>query len=226
MIIIKSTKEIAVNHGVKAVIYGPTGVGKTTLASTAPKPFIVSGEFGLLSLKNFDIPATEIKTEVDLISVYNWLSTSPEAKQYHTIIVDGISEIAEILLAEEKAKHKDARQAYGATQEKMMKIIRSFRDLSQKHVFFMAKEEFYEDSITRAVKYQPSFPGKQLVKDIPPLFDEVFYMGVGNDPATGKSFRYLLTDLTESVKAKDRSGALDLYESPNLSHIINKILTN
>ena len=53
---IKSTKDIALDHGIKCVVYGFSGVGKTVLCSTAPKPIVLSAESGLLSLSKVDIP--------------------------------------------------------------------------------------------------------------------------------------------------------------------------
>ena len=39
----------------------------------------------------------------------------------------------------EKKNNKDPRAAYGAMQDKMSEIIRAFRDITNKHVYFTAK---------------------------------------------------------------------------------------
>ena len=52
---LKSTATIA-SSGVKVLVYGQAGSGKTTLIRTAPAPLILSAEAGLLSLAGTDIP--------------------------------------------------------------------------------------------------------------------------------------------------------------------------
>jgi hypothetical protein len=219
----QSTRQLAASHGVKVLTYGPAGVGKTTLMATAPAPLLISAEAGLLSLRNVDVPVLPVKTLDDLTGIYNWILGSKEALQYWTIGLDSISEIGEVCLAAEKGINKDPRQAYGILIERMMLLMRSFRDLPNKHVFFSAKMEHYKDEVTGIVKYQPSMPGKQLGPAMPYMFDEVFYMGVGKDDQ-GKEYRYLRTCLDHQHDAKDRSGALDPIEPPDLTHIFNKIL--
>ena len=59
------------------------------------------------------------KTMQDLHEAYQWLTTSEEAKQFESVALDSISEIAEVVLSTEKANSKDPRQAYGAMQEQM-----------------------------------------------------------------------------------------------------------
>jgi hypothetical protein len=219
----QSSRQLALIHGVKVLTYGPAGVGKTTLMATAPAPLLISAEAGLLSLRNVDVPVLPVKTLDDLTGIYNWILGSKEALQYWTIGLDSISEIGEVCLAAEKGINKDPRQAYGILIERMMLLMRSFRDLPNKHVFFSAKMEHYKDEVTGIVKYQPSMPGKQLGPAMPYMFDEVFYMGVGKDDQ-GKEYRYLRTCLDHQHDAKDRSGALDPIEPPDLTHIFNKIL--
>ena len=43
-------------HKIKALVYGASGVGKTTFGATAPNPIFLSAEGGLLSVadKQFD----------------------------------------------------------------------------------------------------------------------------------------------------------------------------
>ena len=61
MIKITSTKDFYL-RGIKCLVYGESGVGKTVLCSTAPDPIIISAESGLLSLRKKDIPVIEINS--------------------------------------------------------------------------------------------------------------------------------------------------------------------
>lgn len=218
------------NAGVKAVVFGPPGAGKTVLGSTMPAPIFISAERGLLSLRSViketgtDIPFLQVESMAQLEQAFDYVS-SPAADQFQSVVLDSISEIGEVCLASEKGLTKDGRAAYGNMADKMLKIIRDFRDLSGKNVLFIAKQSTIKDSLTGVVSYAPSMPGNKITEDLPYFFDEVFHMFVGTN-ADGTQFRGLQTALTPNAQAKDRSGALDAVEYPDMNNIINKIINN
>lgn len=209
-------------NGVKVLVYGQAGVGKTVLASTAPNPFLVSAEGGELSLRNLKLPMVKISTIEDLVDVCSWIEHSNEARQFETICIDSLSEIAEVVLGNSKKLVKDPRLAYGDLIEKMEMTIRYFRGIPR-NVYMSAKMEYMRDELTGIVKYGPSMPGKQLAMKLPYFFDEVFRMGVNKTPQ-GDAYRFLQTQPDTQYEAKDRSGALASVEPPDLTHIFNKIL--
>ncbi len=222
---IKSTKGLASN-GVKILVYGISGAGKTKLNSTLPNPIILSAESGLLSLAEYDLPYIEIASMADLQEAYKWASESSEAKEFESIALDSISEIGEVVLNFEKkpkedGKVRDPRQAYGAMAEQMGDIIRGFRDITEKHVYFSAKAEKQTDEQGR-ILYYPSMPGNKVAQSIPYFFDEVLALRVEKDNE-GNTQRALMTDSDGLWLAKDRSGKLDPWEAPDLGAIINKI---
>lgn len=227
-----TTTKSAVMNGVKMLVYGRAGMGKTSLCATAPAPIILSAEAGLLSLSpqniqrmfgyTLDIPVIQIKTVTDLENAYMWLLSDPNAVQFQTVCIDSITEIGEQVLAHAKTQVKDPRQAYGELIEKMNMLIKLFRDLPGKHVYVSAKEEKNLDSATGAHLFGPSIPGSKMAQQLPYLFDEVFNIGMSK-VEDGKSYRYLRTAPDLQYDAKDRSGALDVIEQPNLTNIITKI---
>jgi hypothetical protein len=66
-------------------------------------------------------------------------------------------------------------------------------------------------------------PGSKLGPQLPYLFDEVFRLGINKTPQ-GEQYRFLQTQPDLQCDAKDRSGALDPIEQPDLNHVITKIL--
>lgn len=220
---IVSTADAAKMHGVKALVYGKAGYGKTYLARTAPSPIVLSAESGVLSLRDVAIPMIQIRTVQDLTEVYNWAVQSQEAKQFATLYIDSISEIGEVVLANAKLQVKDPRQAYGELIEKMMMAIKAYRDLPGKHIVMAAKQEPIKDEMTGIVQYGPSMPGSKLGPQLPYLFDEVFRLGVGKTPQ-GVEYRFLQAHPDLQYEAKDRSGSLASIEPPDLNHIFNKIM--
>lgn len=217
---LKSTVDAHAN-GVKIVVYGMSGAGKTTLISTLPQPIVISAEAGLLSLTGFDIPYIEINSYESLKEAYNWVKSSKEAEQFQSIAIDSISEIGEVVLAHEKIVNKDGRAAYGEMAVQVLELMRAFRDIKQKHIYFSAKCEKQQDETGR-ILYSPSMPGNKLAQQIPYLVDEVLALRVEKD-AEGNTQRALMCDSDGLWLAKDRSGKLDTWEAPDLSAIINKI---
>ena len=232
MINFSDTNELAQFNGVKCLVYGEAGTGKTVLAATAPDPFFISAEGGTLSLKRknlikifgqetdgicYNLPAVEIDNLQKLFEVYNWITSSEEAKGFQTVCIDSITEIAELILETERTKHKDARYPYQVLINEMVPLIKSFRDLKGKNIYFTAKQDRFKDEVSGITTYGPGFPGQKLGISIPYLFDEVFRI------VKGDKYRYLQTEKDLQYLAKDRSGSLEIQEKPDLTYVFDKI---
>lgn len=208
-------------NGVKLLVYGQAGAGKTSLIKTLPNPLVLSAEGGLLSIADADVPFIEVSNMDTLKEAYEWIVNSDEAKGFESIALDSISEIAEVVLNYEKKVTKDPRQAYGAMQEQMSDIIRAFRDLPGKHVYFSSKVEKTQDEMGR-ILYAPSMPGNKIGQQLPYFFDEVLALRLERD-ADGNTQRALMCHSDGIYQAKDRSGKLDAWEMPDLGAVIRKI---
>jgi len=207
--------------GVKVLVYGQAGAGKTSLIKTLPSPIVLSAEGGLLSVQDSDLPYIEVDGMETLKEAWLWLTESNEAKAYKSVALDSISEIAEVVLNTEKKATKDPRQAYGAMQEQMADIIRAFRDLPGRHVYMSAKLEKTQDEMGR-ILYAPSMPGNKTGQSLPYFFDEVLALRIERD-GEGNTQRALMCDGDGLWLAKDRSGKLAGWEAPDLGEIIAKI---
>jgi phage nucleotide-binding protein len=208
-------------HGVNLLVYGQAGAGKTSLIKTLPEPIILSAEAGLLSIRDADLPYIEIKTINELRDAFSFLTQSEEARNFQSVALDSISEIAEVMLSHEKKIAKDPRQAYGSMQDQIVDFIRAFRDM-RKHVYMSAKLEKSQDEHGR-VMYAPSMPGNKTGQGLPYFFDEVLALRVEKN-TEGEPVRALMCHSDGLWQAKDRSGRLDFWEPCDLGHIINKIM--
>lgn len=215
---IKSTSDVE-DQGIKVLVHGQAGSGKTYMASTVPNlndVLIISAEQGLLSLHQYDIDAVEVTSIGEFREVRDF---AKDQNRYSWIILDSVSEIAEVILGEEKEGVRDPRKAYGEMAEQVTSILREFRYLPC-NVVMTAKQAI--ESVNGVQVKRPLLPGNTLDENIPHMFDEVFALEVdrAND---GQVERYLQTQKTRQVLAKDRSGALDTQEPADLSVIYDKI---
>lgn len=221
-----TTAQAAADNGIKVLVHGPAGSGKTTLAATTGVPtVIISAEAGLLSLRHHDIPVIEVQSIEDVHEAYRFISESAEAQDFRWVCLDSISEIAEVCLAREKQANKDPRAAYGQLADQMGALIRAFRDLPQRSVYFSCKQARTQDQATGAQLYFPSLPGQMLGQGIGYYFDFVFALRVERD-AEGNVTRWLQTGRDFTHEAKDRSGALELFEPCDLAAIARKVRTS
>jgi hypothetical protein len=216
-----STAASAADRGIKVLVHGPAGAGKTTLCgTTGGKPIIISAEAGLLSLRHLDIPVIEVASIEDVGEAYAYLA-SGEGSQYDWVCLDSISEIAEVCLAAEKAATRDPRQAYGALSDRMFALIRAFRDLPGRNVLMSCKQARETDSAGNTC-YVPAMPGQKLGQGIGYFFDFVFALRVEKD-GEGKPTRWLQTNRDLTHEAKDRSGCLELFEPADIAAIAAKV---
>jgi hypothetical protein len=235
--LITTANQMATSHGVKALVYGPAGAGKTSLCATCPSPIVLSAEAGLLALKTaniermygvgtagitYDVPVKAVTTLRDIEEAYNYFISNADNGYFQTVCLDSLTEIGEVVLADAKARCKDPRQAYGELMVEMEKWIKKFRDLPNRHVLMTAKMSSLKDDVSGIVRNAPSMPGARLGAGLPYYFDTVFRMHV-NRERDGSYTRFLQTQPDLQNDAKDRSGMLDAHEMPYFYNIVNKI---
>lgn len=223
---IQYTDKLNLSNGVKGVLYGPSGIGKTRLISTAPRPFVFNAEKGLLSLKQFKIPYVTISTFKELDDAFNWAAKSTEAKNFDTFCLDSLSEIAEVISASERKKNPDARKYVPAASDSIYQLVRAFRDLERKHVVCICKQQLIEmgDLTTGSIKCAtPLMPGEKLQNNLPYFWDVVLHMTNGVT-VEGKKWEGLHTAATPYYHAKDRSGKLEPLEYPDLTNLFKKAM--
>lgn len=222
-----TTDAAGLANGIKFLIYGDSGTGKTTLAGSFPEgeTLIITTENGCLSIRHKKHTLAEIETLEDLKVLLSALENNAEGYQhFRYIVLDSVSDIGETVLSNMKLATKDPRQAYGKFEDEFKPCVKGFRDLIGRNVMVIAKQEFVVDGTTNVSTYGPSMPWKKMSADFPYLFDEVLALCVGQQE--GQTFRFLRTARDLQWIAKDRSGSLDPIEySIDMPTLINKILT-
>lgn len=221
---LKPASDLAQRFGVKSILFGGPGTGKTPLTQTAPRPVLCVCEPGMLTMRNVrNVPAWEAYTPERIDEFFEWLTKSSEAKAFDTVCVDSISQMAEIFLTKELGRNKDGRKAYGEMYRHTMGILNTLYYLPNKHTYLIAKQANVEEE-GGAVK-KPYFPGKELNVQVPHMYDEVWHIGLTNIPSQPKPVVAIRTAATYGTFARDRSGRLAEIEYPNLSELFKKCLS-
>jgi phage nucleotide-binding protein len=232
--LITSTKSLK-NKFIKAIVYGPSGNGKTTLAKTLSekyKPIILSLEGGLLSLSGSDVDSIDLTIDNNgkllpvaerpnrIRDAYKFLQTEEAKSKYKTVFIDSLTEIAQAvhaMVSKEFPDRKDALPMWGQYNTVMRDTVKAFRDLPGYHVVFTCLSKVDKDD---SGKRFAAFDCQGGIADkLPGFMDLVLYIRL-----TETGDRELLCQPTDSIPAKDRSGKLNKTEAADLDLLFNKII--
>lgn len=222
-------------YGVKAIIYGQPGTGKTPMVNTAPRPVLLATEPGLLSMKGSTVPTWEAYTMPAVQEFFKWFTESKEAANYDTLAIDSGSQMAEISLAVHQAKCKDGRKAYGEMSLEIMRWFDQLYYMPQKHILLICKMMQAEVGkqviqqggafvVEMTYQAQPFFPGKDLNIKVPHRYDEILYVAEAQIPGVQQPTIAIRSKRTAEIMARDRSGNLAELEPPDLKYIFNKCM--
>ncbi len=232
---LKPAGTLAQRFGVKSIIYGPPGSGKTPLLNTAPRPVLLATEPGLLSMRGSTVPTFDAYTPERIKEFFDWLKGSNEVNNFDTVCIDSVSQYAEIELTKFLKTNKDGRKAYGELSREVMEQMNFLYFLPQKHIVLLAKEAKLEELqhsfngpmpvTTTVYKKVPYFPGQDLNVKVPHLFDEILHVGKGIIPGVVGEQKYLRTCESSAALARDRSGRLAEYEPHDLNTLFQKCMS-
>ena len=219
---LKPAGQLAQYYGVKCLVFGGAGSGKTPIFNTAPRPLLLAVEPGMLSMRGSTVPAWEAKTKPRIEEFFKWFFSSAEANNYDTLGIDSLSQMAEIYIEDALKFNSHGLKAYGQMATEVMKHVNDLYYHPRKNLYLIAKQTTIEES--GAQKRKPYFPGKDLNVKIPHLFDEILHLGMHNIPGIIGQQKAFCTAEQFDIFARDRSGRLDAFEQPDLTNIFRKCM--
>ncbi len=180
-------KEPASHGYLKALIYGNTGTGKSTLGVTCPKPLVILSEAQGMNAVRAAVARTGasmpqvvlVETPGDLGAVKEGLSGPRDrplvigGEEYEwplTVVLDSMTDIVEGIMLDavagtlpkdEHGEPADSRKMYGLLGKRVGNMIRFFRDLPM-HVLFLcqAYDEMVGEGQGAKRVIKPQLPGK------------------------------------------------------------------
>jgi hypothetical protein len=192
-------------------IFGDTGVGKTALSATAPRPLIGDSNYGLMTVG--DMPGLEhlrsvpIEKMEDLDTVYdNFTGTGSKdwSKKFDTFSLDHFDDIQGIILdaLADKAMAKDSsreadqleQREYGIMGNKLRRYLRKLKKLPKHKILICGQMQNYETG-----RLQPRLLGA-MKNELGYFCDHVAYLRVGK-----KNVRYLHLNPGDEWMAKTRA---------------------
>lgn len=193
------------------IIYGPSGIGKTTLAATAPRPAFLDSNRGLLSIagrKGLEhVQSEDISKFKDLERAYtNFKGTGKKdwRKLFDTIVFDHFDDIQAIVMEElghkrkERDERKDLDEAeqkdWGVMATRLKRILRNFKTVPIHKILICGEATDNETG-----RLRPSLQG-QLKTQLPYFADHTMYLRLDK-----KGRRWLHLDSTDEAYAKTRA---------------------
>lgn len=209
----------------KVLIYGPPGVGKTSLGATLPQPslHLLSERHGDMSVKRVQPGAhiLPIKSYEHLIRVVDGLAY--DKHPYVSTCMDSLTDMQQMALRDMKGGKIGAKvtlQEWGFLIEKTKDLARRFRDLDM-HVCVITLNTEIQDEQNRII-HAPALAGKKLPKELAAYFNLVGFQMKQRDVNDLKSSYVTVLDAGDTVVTKSHP-ALDAEEEPNISLWVDKI---
>lgn len=240
-------------RGVKALIVGPAGAGKTSLLRTlnTETTLFVDLEAGDLSVQDVPVDSVKPKTWEECRDIacllggpnHAFASTDPysqahfdslsgvDASKYETLFVDSLTVASRICFrwcqqqpeAHNKAGKQDLLGAYGLLGREMIRWATQLQHAPKNVVMVGILEQTKDEFGTKSWDLQ--IEGSKAGRELPGIVDEVLTLNFIPFEEGSTPIRAFVCTQPNAwgYPAKDRSGKLEPFEKPDLGALISKI---
>lgn len=221
---LRPARDFAVQFGCKSLVYGAPGSAKTPGINNAPRPLLLACEPGLLSMRGSSVPTFQAFTPELIDEFFLWFFNSTEVKNFDTLGVDSVSQMADIYLQQSIKTNKHGLKAYGEMASNTMKHLRTLYFMREKHTYLIAKQAIGVSEEGHSGYKRPFFPGQQLPVDIPHMYDFILHLGIQNVPGIGQVSAFRCIGSIDTM-ARNRTGNLNEFEEPHIGKLYQKAMS-
>ena len=197
---------------IRAMFYGPWGIGKSTLCSKFPNALFVGTEKGLKSLKVAKVYIHNWEEYLEV--VYKFLNTKHDYEYLITDTIDNAVKFCTLYSCEKYKVDHPSDMQWGKGWDLFRREFETPMlqlSVSDFGIIFTSHEDEREikKGANKFTKIGPSFPN-QARKVIGPFVDIIGHCYVDEEDEDGvtKERRYIEFEPTPYVEAKDRTGLL------------------
>jgi len=138
MELIKKAAELEIPTTVKMMLYGQAGMGKTTLALSAPKPLLLDFDGGVkrVNLSHLDTVATvQVEKWQDVLDVIQ-----ENLNEYQTIVVDTIGKMMDFIISFKVGTRQPQIRDWSGINAEFQNFVRAINSLN-KNIIFVAHRD-------------------------------------------------------------------------------------
>lgn len=138
MSLIKKSNELVIPSTVKMMIYGQAGMGKTTVALSAPKPLLLDFDNGVKRVNMAHLDG------IDIVQVGSWQDVQQVVQEdlsaYQTIVVDTIGKMMDFIISYKCGTRQPQIRDWGGINAEFAWMTRTLSALN-KNVVFVAHRD-------------------------------------------------------------------------------------
>lgn len=138
MALIKKSWELTLPTNIKMMIYGQSGMGKTTYALSAPKPLLIDFDNGVNRINRLHLQG------VDTVQVANWGEVlqvlQEDLSPYQTIVVDTVGKMMDYIISYKCGAKQPQLRDWGGINQEFANFTRTLYQL-RKHIIFVAHRD-------------------------------------------------------------------------------------
>lgn len=180
MSLIKKPNELTQSKiKLKGLVYGQPGVGKTSLALSAPKPLLIDFDNGLRRVaKQYQTDSVQIESYQNLLDIL----TKEDISGYETIVIDTLGKTIDrmgdwLAISNPKLKQSDgqlSQKGWGSIKGEFQRLLKLLEGKSKSVIFVShEREEKVDDKVNKRIDVSGS-AGKDVIKEL----DFVGYMSI------------------------------------------------
>lgn len=208
MSLIRKSTELTIPSTVKMMIYGQAGMGKSTLALSAPKPLLLDFDNGVkrINLAHLD--------GIDTVQVSSWQDVQQVLQEnlsaYQTIVVDTIGKMMDFIIIYKCGTRQPTIKDWSGINAEFTWLTRTLSNLN-KHVVFVAHRDTRKEGDDTV--FIPSLREKNYNSIVTEL-DLLGYLEMKSDRGVAK--RTVTFDPTNRNDGKNTCNLPSVLEVPTI----------